>query len=184
MTASTEEGERLLGLDFFPDGSGPGTGLGGRTIASAGILLLGDPRVGEAYLHEFVHAVLAPTISSGSAIFGEGVAVWLGGSHEKSPKTMYALLHSYQSTYPQVSIGDVLNGEAPGGEDATSALYATSGLIVESIYRSSGIAGVRRFAQVRGSPNDIIRVLPDYINGIGGDIDQWWRAETEAALRR
>jgi hypothetical protein len=28
--------------------------------------------------------VVGPTIPSGSAVFGEGVAVWLGGSHEKS----------------------------------------------------------------------------------------------------
>lgn len=47
MTGSTEAGQRLIGLDFFPDGSGPGTGLGGRTVPTAGILFLGDPRVGE-----------------------------------------------------------------------------------------------------------------------------------------
>lgn len=184
MTGSTDEGERLLGLDFFPDGSGPGTGLGGRTLATAGILFLGDPRVGEAYLHEFVHAVLGPTLPSGSAIFGEGVAVWLAGSHEKSLKAMSALLRTYQSTRPQVSMAEVLNGDAPGGQDATNALYTTSGLIVNSIYRQSGIAGLRRFAQVRGSPDDIIKVLPNYINGIGGNINQWWRAETEATLKR
>jgi hypothetical protein len=184
ITSSTEAGERLVGLDFFPDGSGPGTGLGGRTLATAGILFLGDPRVGEDYLHEFVHAVLGPTIPSGSAIFGEGVAVWLGGSHEKSLRTMYSLLAQYQSTHPEVSMADVLSGDAPGGEDATSALYATSGLIVDAIYHQSGIVGLRRFARVRGSANDIIKVLPDYISGAAGDIDRWWRHQTEDALSR
>ncbi len=184
MTASTEEGEKLVGLDFFPDGSGPGTGLGGRTLTGAGILFLGDPRVGEDYLHEFVHAALGANVPSGSGIFGEGVAVWLGGSHEKSAKTMYSLLRTYQSTHPSVSMAQVLNGEAPGGEDATTALYATSGLIVDAIYRRSGIPGLRRFGQLRGEPNDIIKALPQYIDGAGGDINQWWRSETEAALRR
>lgn len=184
MTGSTEEGERLLGLDFFPDGSGPGTGLGGRTDGLAEILFLGDPQVGEAYLHEFVHAVVGPTIPSGSAVFGEGVAVWLGGSHEKSLKTMYALLAQYQATHPTVSLVQMLNGDAPGGEDATTALYATSGLIVDSVYRNSGIAGLRRFAEVRGSPDDIIKVLPEYIHGIGSDVDGWWRSETREALAR
>jgi hypothetical protein len=182
LTGSTEAGERLVGLDFFPDGSGPGTGLGGRTLPTAGILFLGDPRVGEAYLHEFVHAVLGPTVPSGSAVFGEGVAVWLGGSHEKSPRTMYALLARYQSIHPEVSMAEVLRGEAPGGEDATTALYATSGLIIDAIYRRNGIAGLRRFAQARGSPDDIIRALPEYISGAAGDIDRWWRDETKAAL--
>jgi hypothetical protein len=78
----------------------------------------------------------------------------------------------------------VLNGEAPGGQDATNALYATSGLIVDAIYHQSGIAGLKRFAQVRGSPDDIIKTLPTYITGIGSDINEWWRAETDAALRR
>ncbi|MGH7615144.1 MAG: hypothetical protein ACREMW_14030 [Gemmatimonadales bacterium] len=182
ITSSTEAGERLLGLDFFPDGSGPGTGLGGRTLPAAGILFLGDPRVGEAYLHEFVHAVLGPTIRSGSAVFGEGVAVWLGGSHEKLLKTMYSLLAQYQSTYPEVSMAEVLRGDAPGGEDATTALYATSGLIIDAIYRQSGIRGLRRFAQVRGSPDDIIRTLPEYITGATGNIDRWWRDETKHLL--
>lgn len=183
LTGSTEAGERLVGLDFFPDGSGPGTGLGGRTLPTAGILFLGDPRVGEAYFHEFVHAVLGPTIPSGSAVFGEGVAVWLGGSHEKSLRTMYSLLAQYQSTHPEVSLAEVLRGEAPGGEDATSAVYATSGLIIDAIYRQSGIPGLRRFARVRGSPDDIIRTLPEYITGAAGDIDLWWRNETQAVLR-
>lgn len=184
MTESTEAGERLLGLDFFPDGSGPGTGLGGRTDGLAGILFLGDPHVGEAYLHEFVHAVVVPTIPSGSAVFGEGVAVWLGGSHEKSLKTMYGLLAQYQATHPTVSLVQVLNGDAPGGEDATAALYATSGLIVDSVFRESGIAGLRRFAQVRGSPDDIVKLLPEFIHGTGGNVDRWWRSETQRALGR
>jgi len=182
MTSSTEVGERLLGLDFFPDGSGPGTGLGGRTLPTAGILLLGDPRVGEAYLHEFVHAVLGPTISSRSAVFGEGVAVWLGGSHEKSLRTLYSLLAQYQSKHPDVSMAELLRGDAPGGEDATTALYATSGLIIDAIYRQSGIRGLRRFAPVGGSSDDIIRTLPEYISGAAGDIDRWWRDETKHLL--
>jgi hypothetical protein len=78
----------------------------------------------------------------------------------------------------------MLNGDAPGGEDATTALYATSGLIVDCVYRNSGIAGLRRFAQVRGSPDDIVKVLPEYIGGIGGNIDGWWRSETQKALER
>lgn len=184
MTASTEDGEKLVGLDFFPDGSGPGTGLGGRTLPGPGILFLGDPRVGEGYLHEFVHAALGTMVPGGNAIFGEGVAVWLGGSHEKSPQTMYRLLHAYQLTHDSVSMAQVLNNMAPGGEDATTALYATSGLIIEAVYRHSGISGLRRFGQLRGEPNDIIKALPQYINETGDDVDQWWKSETAAALRR
>ncbi|MGH9423381.1 MAG: hypothetical protein ACRD3J_25635, partial [Thermoanaerobaculia bacterium] len=93
LTATTEEGQRLLGLDFFPDESGAGSGVGGRSVG-ASILLLSDPAVGEAYLHELVHLVLAP-VKSRNSIFGEGVAVWLGGSQQHSAREMYALLHRY-----------------------------------------------------------------------------------------
>ncbi len=182
LTGTMDEGERLLGIDFFPENSGPGTGFGGRG-GGPGILLLSNPSVGEAYLHELVHAVLGPTVPSRNSIFGEGVAVWLGGSEEKSPREMYSSLREYQRRYPQVTITDLFAGNPPHGHDGVVALYATRGLIIESIYRQSGIAGLRRFAEVGGSPSDIIKILPNYINGIGGDIDRWWRAQTDSALR-
>jgi hypothetical protein len=185
ITGSTDESWRAVGLDFFPDGSGPGTGLGGRTLALAGILLLGDPAVGEAYLHEFVHAVLQPSLRGGTAIFNEGVAVWLGGSHLNTPRMMYALLRKYQLSHPEVTMRQVLDGDAPSGEAATTALYATSGLIVEAIYQRSGIPGLRRFATVRGSPENVIAVLPQYVSDLKpANVDGWWRTETEAAINR
>mgnify|MGYP000126633694 CR=1 FL=1 len=97
---------------------------------------------------------------------------------------LYGLLAQYQATHPTVSLVQMLNGDAPGGEDATAALYATSGLIVDSVFRESGIAGLRRFAQVRGSPDDIVKVLPEHIHGTGGNVDRWWRSETQRALGR
>lgn len=183
LTGTMDDGERLLGLDFLPENSGPGTGFGGRG-GGPGILLLSDPRIGEAYLHEIVHAVLGPTVRARNSIFGEGVAVWLGGSQEKSLRELYSFLHEYQRENPRVSLLQMFDGEPPGGHDGTIALYATRGLIVDSIYRRSGIEGLRRFALVSGSAIDIIKSLPSYVSGISGDINQWWRAETEAALKR
>jgi len=183
LTATMDEGQGLLGLDFFPENSGPGTGLGGRG-GGAGILLLSNPGIGEAYLHEIVHAVLGQTVESRNSIFGEGVAVWLGGSEGRSLKEMYSSLRDYQRAHPEVSVTGIFGDEPPGGHDATIALYATRGLIVDAIYRRSGIAGLRRFALIRASPDDIIKVLPAHINAVDGNIDRWWRAETEAATKR
>ena len=183
VTGTMDEGQRVLGLDFSPENSGPGTGFGGRG-GGPGILLLSDPRVGEAYLHELVHAVLGPTVESRNSIFGEGVAVWLGGSQARSPKEMYSFLREYQRAHPEVSIDELFNGSPAGGYDAVAALYATRGLIVESIYRRSGIGGLRRFAQARGSPSEILKTLPSYVDGAGSDLNKWWRvAAKEAALR-
>ena len=183
LTASMENAQRLAGLDFVPENSGPGTGYGGRSGA-ADILRLGDPRLGEAYLHEIVHAVVGPLLRSRNSVFGEGVAVWLGGSEDKSLRELYPILRDYQRAHPTLSMQEVLQGAGPGGNDAVLALYATRGLIVDSVYRRSGIPGLRRFAEVTGSTAEIIKVLPTYIDGIGDDVDRWWRAETEAMLRR
>ena len=183
LTGTMDEGERLLGLDFFPENSGPGTGFGGRG-GGPGILLFGNPRIGEAYLHEIVHAVLGPTIRSRNSIFGEGVAVWLGGSEERSLRELYAFLREYQLAHPQASLWDMYSGEAPGGHDGVVAFYATSGLIIDSIYRRSGISGLRQFAQVPGPSSAIIKNLGAYVGSGAVDINQWWRAETEAAVMR
>jgi len=184
ITHTTDEGERLLGLDFFVDGSGPGTGVGGRSLPHAGVLLLGDPRVGEAYFHEFVHAVLGPMFPGTNYLFSEGVAVWLGGSQATTPQTMFRRLAQYQATHPIISLMDVLGGEAPGGASATAALYATNGLIIDAIYRRSGMAGLRRFAMLHGEPASLVARLSEFVGPIGPDVNAWWRAEAAAAARR
>jgi hypothetical protein len=184
LTSTTEEGERALGLDFFPEGSGPGTGIGGRSLPEANVLLLGDPRVGEAYLHEFVHAVLQPTVRPASYLSSEGVAVWLGGSRGKAPRALYQELVQYQAAHPTVSIGQVVGNEAPGGASATAALYATVGLIVEAIYRRSGVAGVRHFAELAGESTLLLARVPEFVGAVGPDLSAWWRSEAAAAARR
>ncbi|MEO7962738.1 MAG: hypothetical protein ABIT38_02380 [Gemmatimonadaceae bacterium] len=176
MTATMDEGAKLLGLDFFVEESGPGTGLGGRG-GGAGILLLSNPAIGEAYFHEFVHAVLVPSIPSRNSLFVEGVAVWLGGSEGRSLKELCALLYEYQRVHPTVTVSDILTGEAPGGHDATIALYATRGLIADAIFQRQGVQGLRKFANEEGAPIDILKVLPKYIDGIDADSDRWWHSE-------
>jgi hypothetical protein len=176
VTSSTEDAQRIIGLDFFPEASGPGNGFGGRSLPWFGVLLLGDPSVGEAYLHEFVHAVVSPTIPSSNSIFGEGVAVWLAGSHAMSPEQTYATVSAYQRAYPSVTVTQVLAGEAPGGISATNALYGTSGLIVRAVYLRSGIVGLRHLATLRGSPTELLAALASSVPEFA-DPDRWWRDE-------
>jgi hypothetical protein len=183
LTGTMDEGERLLGLDFFPENSGPGTGLGGRG-GGPGILLLSNPTLGEAYLHELVHAVIGPTVESRNSLFGEGVATWLGGSEGKSLRELYTSLHDYQQAHPNISLLQLLQGEGGEGHDTVIALYATRALIIDSIYRNSGIAGLRQFGKVSGRPADVIKALPTYIGGMNQDVSQWWREETDRALKR
>ena len=183
LTPTVDDGIRLMGLDFLVENSGPGTGYGGRGGGLGDYLILSDPRLGEAYLHEFVHAVLNPTIQSRNSVFNEGVASWLGGSGNLTPRQLYARLQEFQRSHPGVSILDVLQGTAGDSEDVR-AYHGTAALIADSIYRSSGIAGLKEFAKVTGRPADVIAALPNYVGGLGPDVNQWWRSETAAAVKR
>jgi hypothetical protein len=182
ITATMEEGLRLFGLDFFIDNSGPGTGLGGRG-GGPNILILSNPQLGEAYLHEIVHAVLGPTVEVRNSLFGEGVAIWLGGSVGRSLPELLATLRQYQQSHPNVSLMEVLQGRAQTLDEGV-ALNATRGLIVDSIYRSSGMAGLKEFARTAGRDTELINTLPKYIKGMGENPDKWWREETERANAR
>jgi hypothetical protein len=184
LTATMDEGLRLIGLDFSLENSGPGSGFGGRGGGAGDYLILSDPRVGEAYLHELVHSVLGPTLQSWNSLFNEGVASWLGGSGNLSPRELYTGLEAYQRSHTNISMLDVLQGGGGDDHDAVVALYGTRALIADSIYRSSGIPGLKRFAQVTGRPADLIAALPSYIAGMGTDSNLWWRSETAAAVKR
>jgi hypothetical protein len=182
--ASMEEVQRAIGLDFFPEASGPGQGRGGLNLGS--VLLVGDPSIGEAYLHEFVHAVLGPALPAGNRLLGEGVATWLGGSRGRTPREMYALLRRYQEADPTLTLSGVLqntfeNGDAKRGTDL---LYATGALVANALYRRQGIAGVRRFYQLKGDTGILLRQLAIELGLPGtdsGSLESWWRAEATRA---
>lgn len=185
VTSSTDEAQRAVGLDFFPDGSGPGTGFGARSYPRAALVLIGDPRVGEDYLHEFVHVVLTPTLRGQTAVFNEGVAVWLGGHDGHPALEMYRELRQYQAEHSTVTMAQVLSGAAPGGAAASDAMYTTGAVIMQTIYERSGIAGVRRFASVSGTVDQQLAALPEYVGPVGrGGLDAWWRAETAKLVAR
>jgi hypothetical protein len=91
-------------------------------------VLLGDPSQGEAYLHEFVHAVLGRRIGGG-AMLGEGIPVWLGGSRGRTATEMYQLLAQYQSSRPDVTLESLLRGTSDVGPQVDDLVQATGALI-------------------------------------------------------
>ncbi len=184
LAGSMDEAQRVLGLDFFVEQSGPGTGRGGRALPSAGIVLVGDPSIGEAYLHELVHAVLVPTVG-GSSLFVEGVATWLGGSLGRTPHALYSLLRDYQTAHPKVTVADLVRGEVPAwGQQETDALYATSALVIDDVFRRGGISGVRRLAGANGAPDAQLAAVRDALALPATDpaaLDRWWRQRAARA---
>lgn len=188
VAETIDEAQRAIGLDFIVEASGPGGGRGGRTLPS-GIVLAGDPSVGEAYFHEFVHAILGPTLRPGNGLLGEGIPTWLGGSQGRIPSQMYALLKREQDADPTLTIGGVLNYDfenrpAKLGSDLQRA---TGALIANAVFRKRGIDGLRKFTQLRGDTNTLMRELAAQLGIRDTDstsLDAWWRTEAKLASER
>jgi hypothetical protein len=143
---------------------------------------VGNPGIGEGYVHELVHAILGPTFPSRSSLFAEGVATWLGGSRGRTPQEVFVRLRQIQIAHPALTFGQVLAYDIPNGtpEDRTDAFYATGALIVDTVYRRTGIAGLRALAQLNRDPNILQAALPAQLGLANSDhsaLDQWWRAE-------
>ena len=180
VAGSLEEALRAIGVDFFPEASAD-RGRGGRGLRG-GIVLVGNPGIGEGYVHELVHAILGPTFPSRSSLFAEGVATWLGGSRGRTPREVFVRLRQIQIAHPTLTLDQVLTYDIPNGtpEDQTDAFYATGALIVDTVYRRAGIAGLRALAQLNRDPNVLQAALPAQLGLASSDhtaLDHWWRAE-------
>lgn len=181
--ASYEDVLRAIGLDFFTEASGPGEGRGGLNLGK-GILLVGNPAIGEAYDHEFVHSVLNH-FPAGNALMPEGVATWLGGSRGRTPRQMYELLNDYLRSHPDATIAGLLDsGFETGAKLGTDLRYATGALVTEALYRKQGIAGVRSFYQQKGDTPTLLTELARRLELAPSEsIDSWWRQEAARAAR-
>lgn len=184
VTPTIEDGYRVLGLDFSSEASGPGEGRGGFTPA-AEIVIGADPDIGEAYFHEYVHAVLGGSLRGGNRILPEGVAVWLGGSRGRTTREMYTLLRMYQEANPTLSLSAFLDDENEENRDAklwTDLHVANGALFADALFRKQGINGVRSFYELRGTTKSLLDELAMRLGLLSGDVNtlnHWWRAEAK-----
>jgi hypothetical protein len=149
---------------------------------SAGIVLVGNPEIGEGYVHELVHAILGPTFPTRNRLSAEGLATWLGGSRGRTPQETYARLRQIQAAHPALTLAQVLSNDIPDAtaEEMTDAFYATGALVVDVVYRRAGIAGLRTLAQLNNDPKVLLTALPVQLGLSGSDqsaLDRWWRNE-------
>jgi hypothetical protein len=184
--ASMDDVERAIGLDFFPEPSGPGQRSGGLNLGF--IILSGNPAIAEAYFHEFVHSVLGPSLPAGSTLLSEGVATWLGGSRGRTPREMYRLLRSYQQSDSTLALSSLIRSRFQVADDdrASNLLYATGALIADTIYRRQGIRGLRSIYELKGDQDALIRGIASALGFSPTDnrsLDNWWRTEAGRASR-
>lgn len=181
VTATMDEAQQAIGLDFFVDASGPGEGRGGRMIGG-NIILVGDDQIGEAYLHELVHAVLHHAFPIRTALLSEGVATWLGGSRGRSLNDMYRLLRQVQISQPSLGLRDLVRHHSEvGGKQATEAVNASGALIAATVFRRHGLRGIRTLADL--SPWEaVLDALPALLGLTPREeqaLNRWWRTETQ-----
>jgi hypothetical protein len=180
VAGSMEEAMRAIGIDFFPEASAD-RGRGGRG-GGGGIVLAGNPAIGEAYTHEMVHVILGPTFPSRNRLFNEGVATWLGGSRGRTPQETFVRLRQIQAARPALTFAQVLNNDIPDAEaeEMTDAFYATGALVVDTVYRRAGIDGLRALAMLSNDPKVLLAALPAQLGLAGSDpgaLDHWWRTQ-------
>ncbi len=177
---SPDEYFRALGLDYYPDASGRGSATGGQG-GGGGMLLAGDPRLGEAYFHELTHVVLQ-RICCGSVTMGEGVAVWLGGSKGRTTRELYGDLAAYQRAHPDVPLRKVIDPDFEGLTqiEGYEAAQATNALLIESVFRRKGMPAVRALLPFRGTPDEFLALVARDIPELAKDPNGWWR-KTAAA---
>jgi hypothetical protein len=180
VTGSMEEAQRAIGLDFFPSASAD-RGRGGRTIGG-GIVLAGNPALGEGYVHEVAHVILGPAFPSRNGLFNEGVATWLGGSRGRTTQEMYSRLHQIQLAHPALTFGQILTRDVPdaSAEQLSEAFYATGALVVDAVYRRAGLTGLRALALLNNDPKTLLAALPAQVGLAASDqsaLDRWWRSE-------
>ncbi len=178
VTHSEDEFYRATGMDFFPLASGRGSATAGK--AGGGVVYAGDPRQGEAYLHELTHVVLQGACC-GTITLGEGIPVWLGGSKGRTTRELYELLVAYQRAHPATALRQVLDPEFEGATqiDGYEAAQATNALLVEAVMRRKGIDAVRALMPFQGGPDDLLARLARDIPDLRQDPDGWWRRTAE-----
>ena len=184
---SMDDVMRGIGLDFFVEPSGPGVRSGGRTLGP--MLLVGNPDIGEAYYHEFVHAILGPYIRVGSRLLGEGVATWLGGSRGRTAAQMYRAVYRYQREDSTLTFTDLFQKgfELNDPLRASDLLYGTGALIANAVYQIHGIPGLRALYQATGDTATMLREIARALDLPANDpraLDRWWRQEALARANR
>jgi len=177
VTGSADVYHRILGLDFFVLASGPSEELRGLTLPLAGIVLSGNPALGDSYLHELVHAVLG-AFQTRNYLLGEGIATWLGGSQGRSYRDMVVFLRRYQVDHPTLHLEDLLRGAAAAGsaQAQTDALKATGAMFVDAVNKKCGVAGLRALNAAANGEDATLAVMRQELPDYASDLDRWWRA--------
>jgi hypothetical protein len=158
---------RILGLDWLPASSDGG----GFSSGPSGLLVSGDPSVGEAYRHEIVHVVLSPLSLHGvHPVLWEGIATWLGGTLGMSTAETSRQYAAYLRAHPSVTLDSVLARTYDYGFRPAGAV------LVQMLFERGGVQAIKA-ALAGGYSDDALKVsLQRELKRSWVDLQRDWHA--------
>jgi hypothetical protein len=172
VAATGEEAYRAVGLDYAVIGSV----TAGKTYVSNNLILAGDSRLGEAYLHELAHLVFAPIAPPDSIplLINEGLAIWAGGTLGQSysaARRDYARVLQQRS---EITLDMVVDGSVRGDMRAGGAV------LCQMVFEVGGAAAIRvLLTQLRQT--DIRRAVEMATGQPWSTFAARWRAQASTA---
>ena len=148
--------------------------VGGFASAQNRMVFSGNPTLGEAYLHELAHVVVAPLLGANSTVLAlEGIATWLGGSGTRDFIAVEHDLGDYLRAHPKASLDSIF--------DANQAeVIPAGGVLSAMIFERAGSSGLKRFLQA-GSFAEVRTVLASVMGQPWQAIAADWRERVLAA---
>lgn len=114
-------------------------------------IFAGNPKGGEAYVHELVHMVFAPLSASGNTtyFFNEGIATWLGGTIGLTYKESLEGLAQYLREHPSATLDSFIDSGGP-----QTQFYRGSALLTEMVFERGGTSAVKSLFDAGPSADD------------------------------
>jgi hypothetical protein len=165
---------RVLGLEFFPQGSDT---VGGRSNTFDKLVFVGSSAAGETYRHELAHVVLQPLVTQyhPPGIVMEGLMTWTGGSAGLSFSELLPGLAGYLARHPEVTLDTVLT-HPPAREGSLDVGYDGAAALCAMVFAKAGNTAVLELLGAGASPTATLARAARILNVPPAGLDSLWRS--------
>jgi hypothetical protein len=165
---------RVLGLEFFPQGSDT---VGGRSNTFDKLVFVGSSSAGETYRHELAHVVLQPLVTQyhPPGMVMEGLMTWTGGSAGLSFSDLLPGLAGYLGRHPDVTLDTVLT-HPPAREGSLDVGYDGAAALCAMVFEKGGNAAVLELLGAGASPAATLGRAAQILSVPPAGLDSLWRS--------
>jgi hypothetical protein len=165
---------RVLGLEFFPQGSDT---VGGRSNSFDKLVFVGSSAAGETYRHELAHVILQPLISRlhPPGMIMEGLMTWTGGSAGKTFPELLSGLAGFLAGHPGVTLDTVLT-HPPAREGSLDVGYDGAASLCAMVFEKGGNTAVLELLGAGASPAATLARAARILDVPPAGLDSLWRS--------